>query len=331
MSQLRAFITGVSGQDGSYLSSLLLEKGYEVHGFLRRGSRPFDERVAVHYGDLTDPAELVQALKEADPSEIYNLGAQSHVGASFENPGYTFRATFEPLLTILEHVHLRKKSVRVYQASSSEMFGTELPPQSEDTPFSPQSPYAVAKCAAHQLVRLYRKYGVFVVGGILMNHESPIRPPSFVTRKITQGVARIFTGKQNELVLGNLDARRDWGFAGDYVEAMWRMLQQEVPRDYVIATGETFSVRDFVILAFRHAEDITGKRIDWQDVVRVDEKYKRPAEVPDLQGDATRAFADLGWRPTVHFHELVRMMVAHDLATYSNTNSAIREDQSSAP
>lgn len=313
MSQLRAFVTGIAGQDGSYLSELLLEKGYEVHGFLRRGSRPRDERVAVHYGDLTDPAELRQAIIDADPSEVYNLGAQSHVGASFHSATYTSRATFEPLLTILEYVRENRKQIRVYQASSSEMFGTELPPQSEDTPFSPQSPYAVSKAAAHHLVRLYRKYGIYVVGGILFNHESPIRPPSFVTRKISQSVARIFTGRQQELVLGNLDARRDWGFAGDYVDAMWRMMQREVPKDYVIATGETFSVRDFVVLAFRCAEDITGKTLDWEKLVRVDAKYKRPAEVPDLQGDATRALADLGWQPTVRFHELVRMMVAHDL------------------
>jgi GDPmannose 4,6-dehydratase len=313
MAQLRALVTGVTGQDGSYLSNFLLEKGYEVRGFLRRGSRPRDERVAPHYGDLTDSAELRQAIIDADPSEIYNLGAQSHVGASFHSAQYTSRATFEPLLTILEFVLKEKKSIRVYQASSSEMFGTEVPPQNEDTPFSPQSPYAIAKCGAHQLVRLYRKYGVYVVGGILFNHESPIRPPSFVTRKISQGVARIFTGKQSELVLGNLDARRDWGFAGDYVDAMWRMLQQDTPKDYVIATGETFSVRDFVELAFRAAEDITGKHLDWEKLVRVDAKYTRPAEVPDLQGDATRALADLGWQPTVRFHELVRMMVEHDL------------------
>lgn len=314
MSQLRALVTGVSGQDGSYLSELLLEKGYEVHGFLRRGSKPRNERVLVHYGDLTDPAELRQAISESDPDEIYNLGAQSHVGASFHSAAYTFRATFEPLLTILEYVREYSPTARVYQASSSEMFGTELPPQNENTLFNPQSPYAIAKCAAHYLVSLRRKLGTYVVGGILFNHESPIRPPSFVTRKISQGVARIFQGKQNELVLGNLDAKRDWGFAGDYVRAMWLMMQQDQPRDYVVATGESFTVRDFVILAFRCAEDLTGKRLDWEKHVRIDDKYKRPAEVPDLCGDATRALVELGWQPTVRLHELVRMMVTHDLS-----------------
>jgi len=319
MAQLRAFITGVTGQDGSHLTDLLLEKGYEVHGFARRGSR-VDERVRVHYGDMSDPATLRQALHESSPHEVYNLGAQSHVHASFREPSYTFRVTAEPIITILEHFRQSAPNTRIYQASSSEMFGLELPPQHESTPFAPQSPYAIAKVAAHMTVRLYRRaYGLFCVSGILFNHEGERRPPSFVTRKISRGVARIALGLDKELVLGNLDARRDWGYAPDYVQAMWLMLQQEKPEDYVIATGETFSVRDFVVMAFRFAEDATGKLFDWEKHVRVDKDFKRPAEVPDLCGDATRALANLGWQPKVRFHELVRRMVLHDIAELSRT------------
>lgn len=320
MAQLRAFISGVTGQDGSHLTDFLLEKGYEVHGFARRGSR-VDERVRVHFGDLSDPATLRQALAEAEPHEIYNLGAQSHVHASFKEPSYTFRVTAEPIITVLEHVRLCAPHTRVYQASSSEMFGLAMPPQNEDTPFAPQSPYAIAKVAAHQTVGLYRRaYGMFSVAGILFNHEGERRPPAFVTRKISRGVARVALGMDKEIVLGNLDARRDWGHAEDYVRAMWLMLQQDNPRDYVIATGETFSVRDFVILAFRFVEDLTGKLFDWEKHVRVDANFKRPAEVPDLCGDSTRALADLGWQPTVRFHELVRRMVTHDLQELSASN-----------
>ena len=314
MPQLRALITGVTGQDGSYLSELLLEKGYEVHGFARRGSRAPDPRVAMHYGDLCDAAALRAALSEVEPNEVYNLGAQSHVQVSFDEPAYTFAVTATPVFTILEHIRARAPHTRLYQASSSEMFGTELPPQCEDTPFAPQSPYAIAKVAAHHAVQLYRKYGIYCVSGVLFNHESERRPANFVTRKISRGVARIALGLQPELVLGNLDASRDWGYAPDYVDAMWRMLQNGAPKDYVIATGETFTVRDFVILAFRCAEDVTGKRLDWDKCVRVDAKFKRPAEVPFLCGDATRALADLGWQPTVRFHQLVRKMVVHDLS-----------------
>jgi GDPmannose 4,6-dehydratase len=321
MAQLRAFITGVTGQDGSHLTDLLLQKGYEVHGFARRGSR-VDERVRVHYGDLSDPATLHQALHEAEAHEVYNLGAQSHVHASFREPEYTFRVTAEPIITILNHVRNCAPNTRVYQASSSEMFGLELPPQHESTPFAPQSPYAIAKVAAHQTVSLYRRaYGIFSVSGILFNHEGERRPPSFVTRKISRGVARIALGLDKEIVLGNLDARRDWGYAPDYVAAMWRMLQQDDPRDYVIATGETFSVRDFVVMAFRFAEDATGKLFDWEKHVRIDATFKRPAEVPDLCGDATRALADLGWQPTVRFHELVRRMVMNDFEQLKATQT----------
>ena len=309
----RAFITGITGQDGYYLSKLLLEKEYEVHGFAHRGSRAPDPRVRMHYGNLADPAVLRHALGESDPHEIYNLGAQSHVGASFTEPAYTFQVTALPIVTILEHVRASGvrapwPRLRVYTASSSEMFGLEPAPQNEETRFSPQSPYAIAKVAAHLSVGLYRRaYGMFAVGGILMNHESPIRPTAFVTRKITHAVARIKRGLDRELVLGNLDARRDWGFAGDYVDAMWRMLQQDEPRDFVVATGETHSVREFCEAAF----NVVG--LNWMEHVRVDDKFKRPAEVPDLCGDASRIREALGWTPKVTFRELVEMMVRADL------------------
>lgn len=309
----RAFITGITGQDGSYLAELLLDRDYEVHGFARRGSRVSDPRVQMHFGDLADPAALRHALGESDPHEIYNLGAQSHVGASFTEPEYTWRVTALPILAILEHV--RSSSVkapwprlRVYQASTSELFGTEPSPQNEETRFSPQSPYAIAKLAAHESVKLYRRaYGVFAVSGILHNHESPRRPAAFVTRKITQAVARIKKGIDKELLLGNLDARRDWGFAGDYVDAMWRMLQQDEPRDFVVATGESHSVREFCEAAF------SSVGLNWMEHVRVDPKFLRPAEVPDLRGDATRIREALGWQPKTSFAELVKVMVESDL------------------
>jgi GDPmannose 4,6-dehydratase len=267
----------------------------------------------MHFGDLTDPAALRHALGESDPHEIYNLGAQSHVHSSFTEPEYTMRATGLPILTILEHV--RSSGVkapwprlRIYQASSSELFGTEPAPQNEETRFSPRSPYAIAKLAAHQSVMLYRQaYGMFAVSGILHNHESPHRGLNFVTRKITHAVARIKKGIDRELVLGNLDARRDWGFAGDSVGAMWLMLQQDEPRDFVVATGETHSVREFCEAAF----DVVG--LNWREYVRIDDKFKRPAEVPDLRGDATRIREALGWKPLVGFQELVEMMVRADL------------------
>lgn len=315
MAQLRALVTGIGGQDGSYLAEFLLEKGYDVHGFGRRGTKPLDDRVTMHFGDLVDPAALCGAIAESKPSEIYNLGAESHVGDSFKQPAYTWRATAEPVLTILEYVRWNMPKCRVYQASSSEMFGTMSAPQDEHTSFLPQSPYAVAKCAAHQTVQIYRKaYGVFAVGGILFNHESERRPNRFVTRKISESVARIALGHQEALVLGNLEARRDWGYAPDYVRAMWLMLQQDDPLDYVVATGETHSVGEFVALAFHYAEELTGKRFDINERVRVDAAFKRPAEVPDLCGDASRAEQKLGWVPTVRFADLVRLMIKHDLA-----------------
>lgn len=309
----RAFITGVTGQDGSYLTELLLEKGYEVHGFARRGSR-VPERVQPHFGDLLDPALLRRALVEAEPDEVYNLGAQSHVHASFLEPRYSMKTTYEPLITILEWARTNRHDPRVYQASSSEMFGDAPPPQNEKTPFRPRSPYAVAKVAAHQLVNLYREaYLVFAASGILFNHEGPRRSPAFVTRKITQGVAKIFRGKEQHLILGNLEAKRDWGFAGDYVKAMWLMLQQDRPGDYVIASGSTHTVREFVVEAFKHANELTGQNRSWEEHLRTDPKLERPAEVPLLLGNATRACETLGWRPEVNFSGLVRMMVEHDL------------------
>ena len=311
----RAFITGASGQDGWYLSELLVQKGYEVHGFVRRDAKVRAD-VTPHIGDLADPAALKHALKVVDPHEVYNLGAQSHVGASFTDPVHTWRITAEPILAILEWARERR-NVRVYQASSSEMFGTSPPPQNEKSPFVPQSPYAIAKVAAHQSVRLYREaYAMFAVGGILHNHESPRRPTSFVTRKITQGAARIAYGLQSQLALGNLDAKRDWGFAGDYVEAMWRMLQQDSAKDFVIASGSTHTVRDFVEAAFTVVAERTGKPelARWQDYVHVDQKFMRPSEVPVLLGNATAACEQLGWVPKVNFQELVTLMVEHDLA-----------------
>lgn len=310
----RAFITGVTGQDGSYLAELLLEKDYEVHGFVRRGQERAKDGVICHFGDLTDPASLRQALAESQPDEIYNLGAQSHVHASFREPAYTFISTALPIITILGHVRDEKPTARVYQASSSEMFGASPPPQNEASRFWPRSPYAIAKVAAHQSVTLYREsFSLFAVGGILFNHESERRPASFVTRKITQSVARIYAGRATELVLGNLEAKRDWGFAGDYVRAMWLMLQQDPPRDFVIASGNSHSVRDFVIAAFSAAFELTGRYIAWESVVRTSARYERPSEVPYLLGNATEACRQLGWAPEVNFDALVRRMVEHDL------------------
>ena len=304
----RAFVTGITGQDGYYLTKLLLDKGYEVHGFARRGSLPPDERVLMHEGDLSDPSLLRRALAESDPHEVYNLGAQSHVGASFLEPEYTWRVTALPILTILEHARSTGAKFRTYQASTSELFGTEPSPQNEETRFTPRSPYAIAKLAAHHTVRLYREaYGSFACSGILHNHESPRRGHAFVTRKITRAVARISVGIDRELILGNLDARRDWGHAADYVEAMFLMLQQDEPRDFVVATGETRSVRDFCEAAF----GVLG--LNWMDYVRTDPKFERPAEVPDLRGDATRIREALGWAPKTTFAELVEGMVRADL------------------
>src|SRR5678816_3199266 len=296
----RALITGVTGQDGSYLAELLLEKGYEVYGMVRRSSsfnterldriyqhpHVADYRLRLVYGDLDDASSLNRVLRSVKPDEIYNLGAQSHVRVSFDVPEYTASTVGLGTLRLLEAIRDsgQEKSVRFYQASSSEMFGGAKPPQSESTPFEPRSPYACAKVFAHQLAQNYREaYGMFICCGILFNHESPRRGIPFVTRKITRTAARIKHGLDKKLYLGNLDARRDWGFAGDYVDAMWRMLQQDSPDDYVIATGETHSVREFLEEAFSYVG------LDWQDHVVVDKKYFRPAEVDLLLGDPAKA------------------------------------------
>lgn len=322
----RALITGITGQDGSYLAELLLEKGYEVHGVIRRTSTfntdridhlyqdPHvpDARIFLHYGDLSDGAVLRRILERVDPSELYHLGAQSHVKVSFEEPRHTADVVALGTLRLLEAVRDYQarsgREIRVYQAGSSEMFGAAPPRQSERTPFYPRSPYAVSKVAAHWFAVNYREaYGLHVSNGILFNHESPRRGETFVTRKITRAVGRIKLGLQEKLYLGNLDARRDWGFAGDYVEAMWRMLQQDEPGDYVVATGESHSVREFLEAAFSYAG------LDWREHVELDARYLRPTEVDHLEGDSTKARERLGWEPRVGFDELVRMMVDHDL------------------
>ena len=322
----KALITGISGQDGSYLAELLLAKGYEVHGLVRRSSSfntqrldpiytdPHEPgtRLFLHYGDLTDGTGLRRIIERIAPDEVYNLAAQSHVRVSFDQPEYTADVVGTGALRLFESVRDFEqrvgRRVKVYQAGSSEMFGAAPPPQDESTAFHPRSPYAAAKVAAHWFAVNYREsYGMFVCNGILFNHESPRRGETFVTRKITRAVGRIRAGLQDRLYLGNLDARRDWGFAGDYVEAMWRMLQHEAPGDYVVATGESHSVRDFVEGAFAHAG------LDWQEHVEIDPRYYRPAEVDFLEGDATRAREVLGWTPATSFSELLRMMTEHDV------------------
>ena len=322
----RALVTGVTGQDGSYLCELLLAKGYEVHGIVRRASTfnteridhlyrdPHDAevRLFLHHGDLADGTSLRRILEKVRPDEVYNLGAQSHVRVSFDQPEYTADAVATGTLRLLEAVRdytaHSSHTVRFYQASSSEMFGAAPPPQRESTPFHPRSPYAVSKVAAHWYALNYREaYGTFIASGILFNHESPRRGETFVSRKVTRAVARIKLGLQKQLFLGNLDARRDWGFAGDYVEAMWLMLQQERPDDYVIATGESHSVRELAEAAFGHVG------LDWKRYVQVDPRYFRPSEVDHLCGDASKARAQLGWSPRVNFVGLVRMMVDHDV------------------
>jgi len=319
----KALVTGISGQDGSYLAELLLDKGYEVHGIVRRSSSFNTDRIDhlyhdphetgvrlfTHYGDLSDPVAITKLLYELQPEEIYHLGAQSHVRVSFDIPEYTFDITGAGTLRLLEAIRESGVTTRFYQASSSEMFGSADPPQSEATPFHPRSPYAVAKVAAYWAAVNYREaYGMFASNGILFNHESERRGETFVTRKITRAVARIKHGLQDKLYLGNLDAQRDWGYAPDYVEAMWKMLQVDDPDDFVVATGETHSVREFLERAFRHAG------LDWEPHVEVDPRYFRPAEVDALLGDATKAREKLGWTPRVGFEELVRIMVDADLA-----------------
>jgi GDPmannose 4,6-dehydratase len=312
----KALITGITGQDGSYLAELLLEKGYEVHGLVRRSSSfntwridHVRDRLVLHYGDLVDQNSLVRALEALGPDEVYNLAAQSHVKVSFDMPEYTTDVTAIGVLRLLDAVRDLGLPARVYQAGSSEMFGlVKETPQTEKTPFHPRSPYAVSKVYGHFVAVNYREsYGMHVSNGILFNHESPRRGENFVTRKITMGVAAIKQGRAKELRLGNLDAKRDWGHARDYVDAMWRILQRDEPSDYVIATGETHSVREFCEEAF----GCVG--LDWKEFVKVDAKYFRPAEVDLLLGDSSKARRELGWTPKVAFKELARLMVEADL------------------
>lgn len=319
----KALITGITGQDGSYLAEFLLRKGYEVHGIIRRSSSfntgridalyqdPHvpDVRLRLVYGDLNDASSLNTILRTIQPDEIYNLGAQSHVRVSFEIPEYTAEVTGVGTIRLLEAIRESGQKPKFYQASSSEMFGkVQEIPQRETTPFYPRSPYGAAKLYAHWITVNYREaYNLFACSGILFNHESPRRGETFVTRKITKAAARIKLGMQRELYLGNLDAKRDWGYAGDYVEAMWLMLQQPEPDDYVIATGETHTVREFLDVAFSHLG------LDWQQYVKIDPKYYRPTEVDLLIGDAAKAKKQLQWEPKVRFQELARMMVEADL------------------
>jgi len=350
----RALITGITGQDGAYLTELLLMKGYEVHGIKRRASLfnteridPYyqdphsaDIRLRLHYGDLTDATNVLRVIQQVQPDEIYNLAAQSHVAVSFETPEYTANADGLGALRVLEAIRILRmeKRTRFYQASTSEMFGlVQEVPQNERTPFYPRSPYGVAKLYAHWITVNYREaYGLFACSGILFNHESPLRGETFVSRKITRGLTRITEGLQSCLYLGNLDARRDWGHARDYVHAQWLMLQQDVPQDYVVATGEQHSVREFV----QKAATQLGMRIEWRGtgaeeigfdlrsgrtVIQIDPRYRRPTEVESLLGDASKAHRELGWAPKVTFDELVREMVESDLALARRDALVVRE------
>jgi GDPmannose 4,6-dehydratase len=319
----KALICGITGQDGSYLAELLLRKGYEVHGLIRRASsfnthridhlyvdshQP-DARLFLHYGDLTDGTRLVTLLSKIEPDEVYNLAAQSHVRVSFDEPEHTGDTTGLGSVRLLEAVRIGKVNCRLYQASSSEMFGASPPPQNEQTEFYPRSPYGAAKVYAYWMTRNYREaYGMYAVNGILFNHESPRRGETFVTRKITRAVARIKAGVDRHVYLGNLDAVRDWGYAPEYVEGMWRMLQADEPDDYVLATGDAYTVRDFVEAAFTHAD------LDWTEHVRFDDRYLRPTEVDALIGDASKAEQVVGWRASVRAPELARIMVDADIA-----------------
>ncbi|MEW6497554.1 MAG: GDP-mannose 4,6-dehydratase [Cyanobacteriota bacterium] len=341
----RALITGITGQDGSYLSELLLEKDYEVHGIIRRTSTfntdridhiyvdPHNEnaRLFLHYGDLTDGVTLRRILEEVKPVEIYNLGAQSHVRVSFDSPEYTVDSVAMGTLRLLEAIrdygNRTGIDVRFYQAGSSEMFGkAQEVPQKETTPFYPRSPYACAKVYAHwQTVNYRESYEMFACNGILFNHESPRRGETFVTRKITRAIARIIAGQQKKIYLGNLDAKRDWGYAKDYVNAMWLMLQQDEPDDYVVATGETHSIREFLDVSFGYVN------LNWQDYIEFDSRYLRPAEVDLLIGDPAKTQQKLGWKPSVTFEELVALMVEADLRALGlssphSKNSHLLED-----
>ncbi|WP_329119644.1 GDP-mannose 4,6-dehydratase [Streptomyces sp. NBC_01465] len=323
MSRKTALITGITGQDGSYLAELLLAKGYLVHGLIRRSStfsttridhlyqdpHEPDTRLHLHYGDLADGSRIATLLERIQPDEVYHLAAQSHVRVSFDEPEFTGTTTGLGTTRLLEAIRMTGLPCRFYQASSSEMYGTTAPPQDENTPFHPRSPYAAAKLYAYWITRNYREaYGIHAVNGILFNHESPRRGETFVTRKIARAAARIARGEQELLHLGNLEARRDWGYAPEYVDAMWRMLQTSTPDDYVVATGTSYSVRDFLTFCFEHAG------LDWERHVRFDERYLRPSEVPDLIGDPAKAARELDWRPTVLTPELARIMTDAELA-----------------
>lgn len=317
----KALITGITGQDGSYLAELLLGKGYEVHGIRRRSStfntsridhlltdwHDPNARLFLHHGDLTDGSRLVTLLERIAPEEVYNLAAQSHVRVSFDEPEFTGDVTGLGTTRLLEAIRLAEIPARFYQASTSEMFGGFNPPQSETTPFYPRSPYGAAKLYAYWMVRNYREaYGLFACNGLLFNHESPRRGETFVTRKISMAVARIAAGLQDELWMGNLDAARDWGFAKEYVEGMWMMLQADRPDDYVLATNTSYTIRDFLTFAFEHVG------LDWEKYVKFDPRYLRPTEVEDLVGDYSKAQAELGWKPTTLTPDLARLMVDAD-------------------
>jgi GDPmannose 4,6-dehydratase len=318
----RALITGITGQDGSYLAELLLSKGYEVHGIIRRAStfntaridhlyndpHIAGTRLFLHYGDLSDGSRLVTLLDSVRPHEVYNLAAQSHVRVSFDEPEHTGNSTGLGSIRLLEAIRMVGLECRFYQASSSEMFGATPPPQNEDTVFYPRSPYGAAKLYSYWVTRNYREgYGMFAVNGILFNHESPRRGETFVTRKITRAVARIKAGEQKELYMGNLDAVRDWGYAPEYVDAMWRMLQVDEPNDFVVATNTSYTVKDFLQFSFEHVG------LDWEKYVKFDERYLRPTEVDALVGDASRANVALDWTPKIHTPELARIMVDADI------------------
>jgi len=333
-----ALVTGITGQDGSYLAELLLAKGYDVHGLIRRAStfnterldpiyqdpHETDVRLRLHYGDLHDGVGLVNLLREVEPDEVYHLGAQSHVKVSFEMPDYTGDVTGLATIRLLEAIRASGVSTRFYQASSSEMFGSTPPPQNESSAFHPRSPYGAAKVYSYWATVNYREsYGMFAVNGILFNHESPRRGETFLTRKVTRAIARIQAGLQDKLFLGNLDARRDWGYAPEYVDAMWRMLQTDAPDDFVVATGDSYSIAEFVSIAFEHAG------LDWEKYVEIDDAYKRPAEVDYLRGDASKAKSVLGWEPTVRTPELARLMVDADIAALADqlAGRAVRVDR----
>lgn len=332
---MKAFITGITGQDGYYLSELLITKGYEVHGAIRRSSsintQRIDELISkyedsnkfnLHYSDLLDPSSLSNLINVLEPDEVYNLGAQSHVAVSFKNPLYTTQTSALGPITLLEAIKNSKKNIKYYQASSSEMFGgVNKDSLNEESKFIPKSPYAAGKVFAHDITKIYREsYGLFATNGILFNHESPYRGETFVTRKITKAVGRIYYKIQSKLTLGNLDASRDWGFAGDYVKGMYKMLQHNEPDDWVLATGETHSVKEFAQLAFKEVG------LNWEDYVETSSKYERPNEVEHLLGDPAKANKELGWKPETSFESLVKMMVENDLKSAEKEKVLVNEN-----